>query len=576
MLIGQGRVDANQLVGVTIALIGAWLLASLYFVNIDFDDGYSTVVNSQYLLGLTGEYAWQRGPLLAAWLIPAEFFANLFGLAAFDVRPHHALMGLAHLIYLLACWRLISRIHSANAAAVLGFILAVPTLLFFSYALFVSHDIFPGVIALAMLVLAHAESQAPRFVRWIALVVLGAAAALIKQTFALFWVLILLTHLALALVEQRPIRTWLPALLRLGMAAVVSAAVVWMGYALVLGGTFPDAHFLMRPLEQINYIATQYEGEQAIDLIMDPWIYARNAFAYGLVALLLVLPGLVLCWRRKNLLLRQIAVFWVLALIAMVLVPFKEVRYLAFLAPLTAVLIVPALDQLLTRRWVMAPLLLLYLALDLAPISREAIRIGNSFYADTVIDFVRWLPAADDATARVITTKPLSFVSPESWGFRNDRYHRITHISDFHIRNLYGYDANSIRNVPLPANLNEIKFRDNDWVVFVNDVAVREPPFRADNATSLHDYFTQFVARVETVELHRDGANFVVTPRSDEPLMLLPKASVSAEPLTSFEIFPAAGVAGLLGMADAPSELEWPGLRIKRFCRMQSCQEFAR
>lgn len=66
------------------------------------------------------------------------------------------MMALAHLIHLLGCWRLISRIHGANAAGVLGFILAVPTLLFFSYAPFVSHDIFPGVIALGMLVLAHA------------------------------------------------------------------------------------------------------------------------------------------------------------------------------------------------------------------------------------------------------------------------------------------------------------------------------------------------------------------------------------------------------------------------------------
>lgn len=412
--------------------------------------------------------------------------------------------------------------------------------------------------------------------RWIALVALGVAAALIKQTFALFWVLILLAHLVLALIEQRPIRIWLPTLIRLGMAAVVSAAVVWVGYALVLGSTFPDAHFLMRPLEQINYISTQYEREQAIDLIMDPWIYARNAFAYGLLASLLVLPGLVLCWRRKNLLLRQIAVFWVLALVRMVLVPFKEVRYLAFLAPLTAVLIVPALDQLLTRRWVLTPLLLLYLGLDLAPISREALRIGNNFYADTVMDFMRWLPAVDDATARVITTKPLSFVSPDSWGFRNDRYHRITHISDFHIRNLVGYDAQSIRNVPLPVNLNQINFRENDWVIFVNDVAVRESPFRADNATSLHDYFIQFIARVELVELRRSGTNFVASPQSAEPLMLLPKASVSTEPLTTLGDFPADGIAGLLGVADAPTELEWPGLRIKRFCRLHSCQEFPR
>ena len=566
----------NIIAWLVIAAISVWLFACVPWVNIDFDDGYSTIVNAQYLLGASPEYAWQRGPLLAVWLMPAEALANHLGLPPFDVRLHHVLMAIAHALYLVICWLLLKQIHGNRWTVLAAFVLSIPSVLFFSYAPFVSHDIFPGVMALLMLKLAVDFHQRPTAWRWLSLVALGAGAALVKQTFALFWVWLLLSFLAVAAIagSDRPglLRTWL----RLAAAAAVSGAIAWLGYASVLGSAFPDAPFLLRPVQQIGYISTQYETEGNIALVMDPWIYWRNIPAYGLAAVLLLLPGLLLCWRDGSGLLRLAAVFWLLGVTVMSLVPFKEVRYLAFLAPVTAVLIVPAIAEL--RRWpaVLVLLGLVFALFDVRAGVSEALRLRDGYYAHAVMDFMRWLPSARDPSARVVTTKPLSFVSPEGHGFRNDRYHRITHISDFHIRNLVGYPADSIRNVPLPRDLNKINFRENDYVVFANDVALRAGPFRADNAVTLQDYFVEFIARVELLELRRSGTSYELTPPSPEPVMLLPISTVSADPLTSFSTFSADAVAGLLDLPrPLPPQLQVHGLRIKRLCSKQGCQEFA-
>ncbi len=558
-----------------ISVLLVWLGVSAFWVNIDFDDGYSSIVNAQYLLGLTPEYAWQRGPLLGVWLMPAEALANALGLAPFDVRLHHGLMALAHALYLVLCWQLLKRIHGATGAVLGAFLLAIPSVVFFSYAAFVSHDIFPGVIALLMVKLAHDFHLRPSGWVWMTLVALGAAAALIKQTFALFWFFLLASFLMVAIGNGSDRRRLLQSWLRLAAGAVLSGVIAWLAYALVLSSMFADVAFLLRPLHQIGYISTQYESEGDIALLMDPWIYLRNIPAYGLLAALLVVPGLVLCWRSGNLLLRQVALFWLLAVLVMSLVPFKEVRYLAFLAPLTAVLIAPVITRIWRSPAVFGGLAVLFLLFDFRAGIAEALRLRDPFYANAVTDFTRWLPSAQDESARVITTKPLSFVAPEATGFRNDRYHRITHISDFHIRNLMGYPESSIRNVPLPRDLNKINFRENDHVVFANAVALRSAPFQPDNAITLQDYFVEFVARVELVELQGSGSSYELTPSSPEPVMLLPISTVTADPLTSFSSFSAAAVAELLNLpSPLPQQLQVYGLRIKRLCTKQGCQEF--
>jgi len=83
-------------------LIALWLAACLYFVNIDFDDGYSTIINAQYFGGISDGYAWQRGPLLGMLLLPAEWVTNILGLEPLNVRPHHAIMAVVHCVYFWA------------------------------------------------------------------------------------------------------------------------------------------------------------------------------------------------------------------------------------------------------------------------------------------------------------------------------------------------------------------------------------------------------------------------------------------------------------------------------------------
>lgn len=106
-------------------LITAWLVATLYFVRIDFDDGYSTIVNSQYFLGISRDYFWQRGPLVAWLLVPAEFLANLLGLGAFNVLPHHATMIAIHMAYLVGVWIMLKREFGAHTHTLLAFVAAI-------------------------------------------------------------------------------------------------------------------------------------------------------------------------------------------------------------------------------------------------------------------------------------------------------------------------------------------------------------------------------------------------------------------------------------------------------------------
>lgn len=76
-------------------------------------------------------------------------------------------------------------------------------------------------------------------------------------------------------------------------------------------------------------------------------MYLRNLFAHGYLAVALALPGLFFCLRSGNIRRQSVAVAWLVLVTFMQLLEFKEVRYLGFLAPLTALLVVAALDAIM-------------------------------------------------------------------------------------------------------------------------------------------------------------------------------------------------------------------------------------
>jgi hypothetical protein len=553
------------------ATIGAWLAWSLRVVNIEFDDGYATLVNSQYFLGISADYLWSRAPMMAWLLMPAEWLATALDLHPLDVRPHHAVMATIHFAYLIGVWRLLRDLFGTTWPVLIAYAAAIPTVVFFCYAPFISNDLLPGLVALAMLKLADSYA-ADRSVRvWLALVMLGAAVALVKHMYGAIWLAILVAHAALAACE-RP-RDW-RLLVQLGAAAACSGLIFWLAFALVLAGSFPDAPLLLRPLRQMNAVVSAFQQAGPISEIVYQWVYLRNLSIYGFLAMALVLPGIYLSWRHGDRLQRSTAIAWIVLFATMNLVAFKEARYLAYLSPLTALLLVPVVSRLLAWRRTYAFLIAAALIVDLGIGAREAMRIGAPFYRDQVQTFLADLPRADALSAPIVMTRYLSFVSPDRYAFFGDRYHRIVHLNDDQIRLLYGYPRGMLRRVPQVRALSAGMFAPGSILIFVNGSAARVPPIDRDNRTTLQPDFAQLLAVAEPLTLRRDGGDYRLDAVSAQPIMLLRADHVDAEPLTSFERFPAERTRALLGLDTTPERLPVLGMRIHAFCDIGGCREF--
>ncbi len=557
--------------GLLAATICCWLAWSLFVVNVEFDDGYATIANSQYFLGISNAYLWSRAPMLAWMLMPAEWIANALDLHPLDVRPHHLLMASIHLAYFWGVWRLLRGRFGSNLSTLIAFTAAIPTVLFFCYAAFISSDLFPGLIALSMVLLADRHAERPRLWTWLALVALGAVAALVKHMYGAIWLALLVAHGCLTIAGPR--RNWM-ALAQLGMAAAISGLIFWFAFALVLAHTLPEVPLLLRPLHQMRAVVVAFQQDGPIASIIYQWVYIRNLSIYGILAMALVLPGLVHAWYRGDRLQRSIAITWVVLFAVMQAVSFKEARYLAYLAPLTAFLIAPVIAHLLRRQRLYLLPIVAVLLVDLGLAAREAARLAAPFYQDQVKEFLALLPPASKLEAPIITTRHLSFLAPEKFAFFGDRYHRIINLNRDQIRLLYGYPAGMIRSFPSVRALTTKAFSPGSILIYVNDVAARVPPIHSDNRTTLRPYFAQLIAVAETLDLRRSGENYVWGASSKQPIMLLRADGVAAEPLTSFDGFPVAATTATLGLATPPEHLQVLGFRIHALCNLSGCRSF--
>lgn len=554
-------------------VLAGWLLASLFLVNIEFDDGYTTIVNSKYFLGHAPDYFWQRGPLIATLLIPAELLATWLHLHPLDVWPYHALMIAIHFMYLLGTWWVLSAHFGRTGPVLLAFAAAVPTFVFFSYAPFISHDIFPGLLALLMLVIANDYMHTPGRRQWLLLVSLGTLAALVKQTYASIWVATLIANLVVLPWDERDHRRRLfRAWMGLAGGAALSGIVTWLLYAWSLQGSFVDAPLWLRPYLQITQFVEYFRGGGPLREIIYQWVYLRNLSAYGIAAMVFVAPALILALRSGQRLQRTVAIAWLVLFVLMQIIAFKEVRYLAYLAPLTAFLLAPALIALVRQRSLLVYLFAALLLVDLQRIYGEAARITDPYYKNVVKDFLQPLPGKEDLHAPIIMTERLSFVSPERYAFFGDRYHRITNLIDDQIRMLYGYEQGAVVRFMDNRSLHGDMFVPGSFLIFVNDVAARVPPFPADNSTSLHENFTQLLAVAEPVTLRRQGEEYLLAAPSAQPMLLLPTPGRPSEPLVSFYAFTAESVQRAFAAPDA--ELQLTGFRILRMCTLKACSRY--
>lgn len=414
----------------------AWFVVATPLVRLEYYDGMDSILNARYFTGQIAEYTATRGPLVGLLLTPAEWIRQAFSLHPLEFRPHHVLMALIHAAFLFGSYALLARRFGRTPATLFAFIAAVPTYIVFSYLPFVSHDLFPGVLLLAMVVMTRTWCEQRSAAAWSILVALGAAAALTKHIYGLFWIAILLAFLPR--LRERP--AWGP-FAGLVLAALASGAITWLVLCACLGEVFPDVPWWRRALEQLHYLSGPAHDQSRAE---PWWVYLRNLPAFGLTAVLLVPAGLWFSLRGDPDQ-RLAARVWLILLVAMHLVALRQVRYLAFLGPLTAFLIIPAVEHLRRRTFLLAAAALL-LALEFLPVhgySRmtEALRFVATFYREDAIR--QFLAPAERSPGRLrtpvyINWNMLSFTPPWPTPLAGDIYHQLFHVGNHHLFHLYG------------------------------------------------------------------------------------------------------------------------------------------
>lgn len=548
----------------------AWLLLTLHWVRYELDDGYSTLVNAWYFARQGDAFAWQRGPLPGLLLAPVVTLAEWLGWPRSDVRPAHLPMVLLHLLYLAATWRALARALGPRPAVAIAYLAAVPTVLFFSYAPFISHDLFPGLLTLWLVLAAGDYVDTPTRQRWLCLLALGFLLAMVKQTYALVWPAVLIVHLAQILVRRERGRWRVFA--GLAGAAFGSGVLTWLGYGLALSSEFPDIPWWWLPVVQAVNVVNYYSPAGLAETLFYPWVYLRNLPAYGILAACLVLPGVALALHAGTRRMVGIAGVWLLLASCVALLGTREVRYLGFLAPMTAFLIAAPIERLLATRAALAAALLAILLLDFVRAAVTAHTFADPWHAHTLPAFFAPMATPGLPGQQVRVVNPLSFLAPGE-AFHGDRYHRITHVNVQHVEALYGTHGRIVRADASLDALTSADFADGDLLLFANQVIVRAPPIPADNRPRVGADFLQFLAVAETLDLRREGDRYRVFgtagDRGNFVLIRMPEGQ-GLPALASDGVTPAE-LQRLTGRRDLPDALLLRGFRIASWCGPGGC-----
>ena len=559
---------------VLFVLVAIWLSSSLWFVNLELDDGYTTIVNAQYFLGISDQFYWQRGPLISALLIPAELFANAAELHPLNVRPHHLTMVLMHLLYIWGVWTIAVQHLGARSTVLVAFFAAVPSVAFLSYAPFISHDIFPGLIFIYMLSLADGLRRQFSLSPWLQIISLGALAVLIKHTFAILWVAILASVILENFLTRKNHANTLRPTLLLIFGAALSALAAIGAYGLLLSDIYPDRSWWLRPLLQADAVVSYFRNLGPMESLFYQDVYAKNLGAYGILAVILIIPGLIFSITKGSSFQRLTAFSLMLSLILMHLIQFREVRYLLFVAPLVFVTILPAIEYFSARGvlYVLAGASLMII--HACQIFYESTRIYNHYYAHEVTDFFRDLPEPQLSANNLIVADTLNFISPEKYAFHGDKYHRITHLIGRQIGALYRYPSDRLLVLESAHQIRSTQFKAGDVLIFSNDIAARQPPLNADNSTSLQPYFSQFLGVADFISVVRSGDRFEMNPYElNSPVVFLPMDSSKNDPVTTVRWLSQSDIAKLVEKNSA-DPLVLKGFRVSSYCSMAGCQNY--
>lgn len=546
-------------------VVTAWLIACALLVNGEYGDGYLTIANSRYFYADNPTYYLNRGPLAAIVLWPVEMFVGLFDIGPFEVTPYHLYSAALHSIYLLGCWWAIQHIEASPLAGIIAFAAAITTVTFYCFAPYLSHDILPGLLFLLMIYLANRWLREPGGKDAMLLVLVGAAVVLIKQTYAFFWISIVI-YAALALVFR-----WDDG--RVGWRkfgglfglATLSGVITWLGYAWFTAESWSFVPWYMRPWELAVAVFETFGDEVEVAFPAD--LYLRNLHNMGILAMLLVIPGIVLALRGSCSRLRMIAVCWVLSAIVIQVLSFKEVRYLLFLAPLTAVLIVPAIEWVIRRRELLIAVVLILAVDQLRGLSTAA----SQLIATSTIDPAKYF-AAPGNEGRIVASKITSFVYDSRSPLQRDSYHGIYHVSARLIFELQ-QGAAEVYELADTRELGTASLQPGDRVYLANLEIRRVAPYTRDNSPSMLPEYLAIAGRVTPVTLRRQDDSYVVDGYQGQYVMLVPGADAGqVAPLLSSTPFEVAQLDTLYPNFENEEALQVLGIIVDAACLADGCQ----
>ena len=448
------------------ALVSCWLIACAVLVNGEYGDGYQTIVNAHYFFGDSSNYHVERGPLAGMILWPIQAMVEWFGWNPIDVRPFHFYSALLHILYLFGCWLLLNRTRNADLAQLMAFVAAILSVVFYANAPYLSHDIIPGLLFLIMIFLCDRWLDRPTKMLGFQLLLLGTAVTFIKHIYVIFWMALVAYAVIAFVLKWDNQRVSLRKLTVLFVLACISAFSYWIGYGVFIAKALPDVAMLERPLVVINTVWGRYGSEFSEIFTRD--LYLRNAHNYGIAVILLVIPGLVYAVRSHDFRLRMIAVCWLFCFGVMQLVRFHEVRYLAFLAPLSAILILPVIRIALQKR-VIGLILILIIAID----QFRGLTLAAEQLASTARINVTRFVDAPVGKGRAFSSRTFSFVYMAASPLSRDPYHGIYHLTSDHMSNLYGEKLEIVK-IEDPRDLGIAGIKPGDRVYYSNNIIIRK------------------------------------------------------------------------------------------------------
>jgi hypothetical protein len=546
-------------------VITAWLLACALLVTGEYADGYQTIVNSRYLFSDSPIYYFHRGPLAAIVLWPVEVLVDLLDIGPLEVTPYHLYSAILHSIYLLGCWWALRHTEASALARIFAFAAAISTVVFYAYAPYLSHDILPGLFFLLMIYIANRWLSVGSWMDALLLVIIGAAVVLIKQTYALFWIVIVAYGAMALLFRWDDARVdWRKFGLLLSFA-VLSGCLTWVGYAWFMADKWAFVPWYMRPWE-LTIGVSEVFGKNA-HMVFPADLYLRNFYNYGVLAMVLVIPSVIFALRGSKARLRMIAICWLMSAIAIQFVTFKEVRYFLFLAPLTAVLVVPAIEWSIRRR---IPLIAMVLVLAFDQVRGFSVAAGQ-LAATGTIDPPRFFESAGTG-GRVFASKSIAFVYDARSPLQRDTYHGIYALGP----RLYfalQEGKTEVHQIAAAGELGMAGLQSGDRVYVVTTEVRRLTPYTEDNSPNMLSEYIGIAGRVATLTLRRQGVGYVVDGHENSYVMLVPDSEGErTTPLLTNSEIDADQLEVIYSGPKGRDSLNVTGIIVDAMCRADSCQ----